>query len=96
MLFRFGVITLTAAMIALAAVTWERRCVALRRALARQHFRLEIARERVAKQRLEVERLASPARIAAWIEKSGRPSSPDDRSADQLRDAGAGRPAAVR
>ena len=71
MFVRFQIAVLTVALTALAGSALERSILDHSRALARQHYRLEVLRERVARARLETERLSAPALLARPL-KEGR------------------------
>ncbi len=62
MTFRLVAIVAILLLIGLAAVSIEKRCLALRRARSLQEYQLEQLLERKARLRLEIERLTAPGR----------------------------------
>lgn len=60
-----------------------------RRSLSRQHYRLDAIRERVARLRIEAERLGGPARLMARFEEGRLEARP---AASGRSDAGLGGP----
>ena len=69
MLIRFGAALLILVHVAIAGSAIEGRVLDERRALSRQHYRLDAARERVARLRIEAERLGGPAHLLAHFEE---------------------------
>ena len=63
MYFRFGSALLLVLAISLAGVAFEKRNLALRRRLTRQHYQTAVLREKHAKLRLETQRLGAPNRV---------------------------------
>lgn len=63
MFFRFGAAIALVVFISLAGTMLEKRNLELKRAVSRQHYRLEILEERYAAQRVEAQRLGAPARM---------------------------------
>lgn len=63
MFFRFGVALALVVVISLAGTMLEKRNLELKRAVSRQHYRLEILEERYAARRVEAQRLGAPARL---------------------------------
>jgi hypothetical protein len=72
MYFRFGAAVVLAVLVAVAGIAIEKRCLALRRALTREHYRYEVLRDLYARQRLQTQQLGAPARLFELLE-SGRP-----------------------
>lgn len=70
MLFRFGSALVLVVLISSIGIALEKRTLELRRAVARQHFRMDALRERDARSRHEVQRLGSPARIIEALESA--------------------------
>lgn len=63
MFFRFGVALGLIVLISLAGTMLEKRNLELKRAVSRQHYRLDILEERYAAQRVEAQRLGAPSRL---------------------------------
>ena|ERR1700733_3148565 len=72
MYFRFGAAVLLAALVAVAGVAIEKRCLTIRRALTREHYRYEVLHDLYARQRLQTQQLGAPARLIALIENERR------------------------
>ncbi len=58
MYFRFGAALVLAVLVAVSGIALEKRCLTLRRALAREHYRYEVLRDLYARQRLQTQQLA--------------------------------------
>ncbi|MBA3312348.1 MAG: hypothetical protein M3552_04155 [Planctomycetota bacterium] len=69
MCIRFQAAVLLAALTAITGSAIEGSILDQRRALSRQHYRLEVLRERVAHSRLRAERLGSPGRLMRPLEE---------------------------
>src|SRR5262249_15197663 len=63
MFFRFGTALVLAVLISLAGTALEKRNLALKRAVSRQHSRLEILLEQHASNRVLAQQLGAPARL---------------------------------
>jgi hypothetical protein len=68
MYFRFAAAVVLAALIAVAGVAIEKRCLALRRALTRERYRYDVLSDLYARQRLRTQQLGAPARLFESIE----------------------------
>ncbi len=72
MYFRFGAALVLAVLVAVSGIALEKRCLALRRALAREHYRYEVLRDLYARQRLQTQQLGAPARLLDVLEHERR------------------------
>jgi hypothetical protein len=72
MYFRFGAAVMLAVLVAVAGIAIEKRCLTLRRALTREHYRCEVLRELYAKQRLQAQQMGAPARLFEALESDRR------------------------
>lgn len=68
MYFRFGVALVLVVAVSLAGTTLEKRNLELKRAVSRQHYRLEILQEQVASQRVQAAELGAPARLIEQLD----------------------------
>lgn len=71
MYFRFGSAVVVVVLISLAGTALEKRSLELRREIGRQHYRMEVLRERHARLRLRTQQLGAPVRMLDSLE-SGR------------------------
>jgi hypothetical protein len=74
MYFRFGTALVLAVVVAVAGIAIEKRCLTLRRALTRDHYRYEVLRDLYARQRLQTQQLGAPARLFEALETERRAS----------------------
>lgn len=74
MYFRFGAAVVLAVLVAVAGIAIEKRCLTLRRALTREHYRYEVLCELAARQRLQTQQLGAPGRLYEAIENDRRDS----------------------
>jgi len=72
MYFRFGAALVLAVLVAVSGIALEKRCLTLRRALAREHYRYEVLRDLYARQRLQTQQLGAPARLLDALENERR------------------------
>jgi chromatin segregation and condensation protein Rec8/ScpA/Scc1 (kleisin family) len=72
MYFRFGAAVVLAVLVAVAGIAIEKRCLMLRRALTREHYRYEVLRDLYARQRLQTQQLGAPARLFEALESDRR------------------------
>jgi hypothetical protein len=72
MYFRFGAALVLTVLVAVAGIAIEKRCLALRRALSREHYRYEVLRDLYARQRLQTQQLGAPARLFEALEHDRR------------------------
>jgi hypothetical protein len=72
MYFRFGAAVVLAVLVAVAGIAIEKRCLTLRRALTREHYRYEVLRDLYARQRLQTQQLGAPARLFEALESDRR------------------------
>jgi hypothetical protein len=72
MYFRFGAALVLAVLVAVAGIGIEKRCLTLRRALSREHYRYEVLRDLYARQRLRTQQLGAPARLFEALESDRR------------------------
>src|SRR5580698_10839013 len=72
MYFRFGAAVVLAVLVAVSGIAIEKRCLMLRRALAREHYRYEVLRDLYARQRLQTQQLGAPARLLDALENERR------------------------
>lgn len=86
MFIRFQGAIVLAVLTAVAASALEKRANDLRREIGRQHYRLDVLRERVARLRLRTERLSAPELLLRPIEEGRLRFSPSG-SADSDQDA---------
>jgi hypothetical protein len=63
MFFRFGAALLFVVLISLAGTALEKRNLELKRAVSRQHYRLEILEEQYVSQRVVAQQLGAPGRL---------------------------------
>jgi hypothetical protein len=63
MFFRFSVALGLVVLVSLAGTTIEKRNLALRRTVSRQHYRLDVLNEQAAQLKVEAARLGAPARL---------------------------------
>jgi len=68
MYFRCGAAVVLAVLVAVTGIAIEKRCLMLRRALTREHYRYEVLRDLYALQRLETQQLGAPARLFEVLE----------------------------
>lgn len=79
---RFQGAILLAAVVAVGGAALEGSILDRRRSIGRQHYRLDVLRERVARLRLRSEELGSPSRLSRPAEAGGPgPASPRPSSA---------------
>ena len=83
MFFRFGSAFLLVVLISLAGTALEKRNLQLKRAVSRQHYRLEILREQHASRRVLAQQLGAPHRVlealdaeSAQVAPPAQPSQP--------------------
>ena len=62
MFFRFGSTLVLLVLVSTAGVALEKRTLALRRSVSRQHYRMDVLRDEYAKMRLRTQQLAGPLR----------------------------------
>ncbi|HUG94367.1 MAG TPA: hypothetical protein VML55_26285 [Planctomycetaceae bacterium] len=62
MVFRFGCALVLVVLVAMAGVALEKRCLDLRRSIARQRYRLDVLEDLHARLRLRTHELGSPTR----------------------------------
>ncbi|MGH7128218.1 MAG: hypothetical protein ACREJB_06415 [Planctomycetaceae bacterium] len=67
MFFRFGSAILLVVLVSLTGVMLEKRNLELRRFVTRQHYRMDVLRDRHAKMRLRTQELGAPVRIQESI-----------------------------
>jgi chromatin segregation and condensation protein Rec8/ScpA/Scc1 (kleisin family) len=72
MYFRFAAAVVLAVLVAVSGIALEKRCLALRRALTREHYRYEVLRELYARQRLKTQQLGAPSRLFEALENDRR------------------------
>ncbi len=72
MYFRFGAALVLAVLVAVAGIALEKRCLTLRRAVTREHYRYEVLRDLYARQRLLTQQLGAPARLFEALESDRR------------------------
>jgi hypothetical protein len=72
MYFRFGAAVVLAVLVAVAGIAIEKRCLTLRRALTREHYRYEVLRELYAKQRLQTQQMGAPVRLFEALDSEHR------------------------
>jgi hypothetical protein len=72
MYFRFGAALVLTVLVAVAGIAIEKRCLTLRRALSREHYRYEVLRDVYARQRLLTQQLGAPGRLFEALENDGR------------------------
>jgi hypothetical protein len=75
MFFRFGAGLLLVVLISLAGTALEKRNLELKRAVSRQHFRLEILREQHVAQRVLAQQQGAPARLIEQVEVEPVPAA---------------------
>jgi hypothetical protein len=95
MFFRFGAALLFVVLISLAGTTLEKRNLELKRAVSRQHYRLEILEEQYVSQRVTAQQLGAPGRLIDQIdaellapaqpEQPAQPASRPSRKKPQTR-----------
>jgi hypothetical protein len=95
MFFRFGAALLLVVLISLAGTTLEKRNLELKRAVSRQHYRLEILEEQYVTQRVIAQQLGAPGRLIdrldadllapAQPEQPAQPASRSPRKNPQTR-----------
>ncbi len=76
MFFRFGSALALVVLISLAGTALEKRNLKLRRAVSRQHYRLEILLEQHAANRVLAQQLGAPSRLVDKIDEES--TSPDE------------------
>jgi hypothetical protein len=72
MYFRFAAAVVLAVLVAMTGIALEKRCLTLRRALTREHYRYEVLRDLYARQRLKTQQLGAPARLFEALESDRR------------------------
>ncbi|HID23952.1 MAG TPA: hypothetical protein EYP14_16345 [Planctomycetaceae bacterium] len=71
MFFRFTSAVVLVVLIALAGIAWEKQNLAMRRAISRQQYQMDILLESYARLRLKTQQMGDPRRLLEAIE-SGR------------------------
>jgi hypothetical protein len=72
MYFRFGAALVLAVLVAVSGIAIEKRCLMMRRALSREHYRYEVVRDLHARQHLLTQQLGAPARLFEALESDRR------------------------
>lgn len=75
MFFRFGVALALVVLISLAGTALEKRTLQLKRAVSRQHYRLEVLEERFATERVLAQRLGAPSRLIDELDPEPAPTA---------------------
>jgi len=70
MYFRFGCALVVVIIVSVAGIALEKRCLALRRAISRQHYRHDALADLYARLRLQTQQLGAPARVLDSLEKA--------------------------
>jgi len=68
MYFRFGSALVLVVVVSLATIALEKQNLELRRAVSRQHFRMDVLRDAHAGLRLKTQQLGAPARLIDALE----------------------------
>jgi len=80
MFFRFGSALVLIVLIALAGTSLEKQSLELRRAVSRQHYRLEALLQRHATLRMQAQHLGAPPRLVETLNQPtvqlGKPAQP--------------------
>lgn len=76
MFFRFGSAIVLVVLISLAGTALEKRNLQLKRAVSRQHYRLEVLLEQHSARRVEAQRLGAPIRLIETIDAAAAPENP--------------------
>jgi len=78
MFFRFGVALALVVLISLAGTALEKRTLQLKRAVSRQHYRLDVLEERLAAERVIAQRIGAPSRLIDQLdpEPTAQPAKP--------------------
>ena len=88
MFFRFGSTLVLLVLVSTAGVALEKRTLALRRSVSRQHYRMDVLREEYAKMRLRTQQLAGPLRTVDALDAGklsvGRPREPSPSNTEEL------------
>ena len=69
MYFRFAAAVVLVVLVTVAGIGIEKRCLMLRRALCREHYRYEVLRDLYARQRLQIQQLGAPSRLLESLER---------------------------
>lgn len=72
MFFRFGSAIVLVVLISLAGTALEKRNLQLKRAVSRQHYRLEVLLEQHAARRVEAQRLGAPIRLVQTVDDAAQ------------------------
>ncbi|MGQ0633658.1 MAG: hypothetical protein ACT4QC_03530 [Planctomycetaceae bacterium] len=86
MFFRFGSALALVVVVSLAATTLEKRSLELRRAITRQHYRLQVLEDAYLAQRVSAQQLVAPARLIGTIDPALL-APPQSRSVQPARPA---------
>jgi len=73
MYFRFGAALILAVTVSVVGVGVEKSTLSIRREISRQHYRLDVLRERQARARLRTQELGAPGRLIESIEAGRLP-----------------------
>lgn len=88
MFFRFGVALALVVLISLAGTALEKRSLQLKRAVSRQHYRLDILEERLAAERVVAQRLGAPSRLIDELDPEPAPTAQPAKPAPSNRKPG--------
>lgn len=77
MFFRFGSAIVLVVLISLAGTALEKRNLQLKRAVSRQHYRLEVLLEQHSARRVEAQRLGAPIRLIETIDAAPPAAAPE-------------------
>ena len=84
MYFRFGSAVVLVTLVSVAGVAIEKHCLALRRAITRQHYRQDALSDQFGRLRLQTQQLGAPARLLEVLENrrldGATPEKPDEAS----------------
>ena len=78
MFFRFGSALLLIVLVCLAGVGLEKRNLALRRALSKQQYQIDILLDSYARLRLKTQQMADPARLLDSLESKKSPHAAEN------------------
>ena len=78
MFFRFGSAIVLVVLISLAGTALEKRNLQLKRAVSRQHYRLQVLLDQYATCRVEAQRLGAPIRLVEAIDVVPEPANPEN------------------
>jgi hypothetical protein len=78
MYFRFGSALVLVVLVSVVGIALEKQNLELRRAVSRQHFRMDVLRDTHAELRLQTQQLGAPARVIEALESGSLSLKPPE------------------